>query len=45
MNHEIFRQYSPDGELLITTVESVVKASGAVRAYSMVFRRNYLMTT
>jgi antitoxin component YwqK of YwqJK toxin-antitoxin module len=41
LNHEVFRQYSPDGELLITTVETVVKASGAVRAYSMVYRRDY----
>jgi antitoxin component YwqK of YwqJK toxin-antitoxin module len=41
LNHEVFRQYSDDGELLITTVEAVVKASGTVRAYSMIFRRDY----
>ena len=39
LNHEVFRQYSDDGELMMTTVEAVVKASGAIRAYSLVFRR------
>ncbi len=41
LNHEVFRQYSDDGELMMTTVEAVVKASGAIRAYSMIFRREY----
>ena len=41
LNHEAFRVYSDDGELLLTTVEAVIKSSGAIRAYSMVFRREY----
>jgi hypothetical protein len=41
LNHEAFREYGEDGELLITTVEAVIKSSGAIRAYSLVFRRDY----
>ncbi len=41
LNHEVLRTYNDDGELIITTVETVVKASGSVRAYSLVFKREY----
>ena len=39
LNHEVYRFYSPDGDLLQTTVEAVVKPSGGVRAYSLIYRR------
>lgn len=39
LNHEVFRVYDPDGELLITTVEAVIKPSGDIQAYSLVYRR------
>jgi len=39
LNHEVFRVYSPDGELLLTTVEAVVKPGGGIRAYSLIHRR------
>jgi hypothetical protein len=40
-NHEAFREYGEDGELLLTTVEASIKSSGAIRAYSLVFKREY----
>jgi antitoxin component YwqK of YwqJK toxin-antitoxin module len=39
LNHEVFRVYSPEGDLLQTTVEAVIKSSGMKRAYSLIFRR------
>lgn len=39
MNHQIFRVYGPDSELLQTTVETIIKPGGAIRAYSLIFRR------
>jgi YD repeat-containing protein len=39
LNHEVSRVYNPDGELLITTVEAVIRPSGQVRAYSLIHRR------
>jgi len=39
INHEVFRVYSPEGDLLQTTVEAVIKPSGMKRAYSLIFRR------
>lgn len=39
LNHEIFRIYNPEGELIQTTVETVMKSSGAVLAYSLIYKR------
>jgi YD repeat-containing protein len=39
INHEISRAYSPEGELLMTTVEVVSKPGGTRIAYSLVFHR------
>jgi hypothetical protein len=39
LNHEVLRVYNPDGELLITTVEAVIRTSGDIRAYSLIHRR------
>jgi len=39
LNHEVFRIYSPEGDLLLTTVEAAIKSSGEVRAYSLILRR------
>jgi YD repeat-containing protein len=39
LNHKVYRYYDPDGNPLITTVEAVMKPSGIVRAYSLVYRR------
>ncbi|MCK9399923.1 MAG: hypothetical protein M0Q51_08030 [Bacteroidales bacterium] len=39
LNHEIFRVYSPEGELLQATVETVMKSSGTVLAYSLIYKR------
>jgi len=39
LNHEVYRVYSPDGDLLLTTVEAAVKPSGVLRAYSLIIRR------
>jgi hypothetical protein len=41
LNHEVYRQYDDEGELLLTTVEAVVKPGGSIRAYSLVFKREY----
>jgi YD repeat-containing protein len=41
LNHEVLRTYNEDGELVMTTVETLVKASGSVRAYSLIFKRKY----
>jgi antitoxin component YwqK of YwqJK toxin-antitoxin module len=39
LNHEVFRVYDPAGDLIITTVEAVIKTSGDVQAYSLIHRR------
>jgi YD repeat-containing protein len=39
LNHEVFRVYNPDGDLLLTTVEAVIKPGGGTRAYSLIHRR------
>lgn|GEM_PF-804193 len=39
LNHEVMRVYNPDGDLILTTVEAVMKPSGVVRAYSLIFKR------
>jgi len=41
LNHEVFRVYSEEGELLITTVEAVIKSSRAIRAYSLINKKEY----
>ena len=38
LNHKVFRIYSPEGALLQTTVEAVMKPSGNIRAYSLIYR-------
>jgi hypothetical protein len=39
LNHKVFRVYGPEGEILITTVEAVIKPSGDIRAYSLIYKR------
>jgi YD repeat-containing protein len=39
LNHEIFRVYNPDGDLIQTRIEAVLKPSGELRAYSLIFKR------
>jgi hypothetical protein len=39
LNHEVFRVYSPDGEPLQTTVETVIKTTGERVAYSLIYQR------
>jgi YD repeat-containing protein len=39
VNHEISRLYSPEGELMRTTVEIVNKQNGVRMAYSLIFKR------
>ncbi len=42
LNHEVFRTYSAEGDLLYTTVEAVMKPGGDKRAYTLVYKReNY----
>jgi YD repeat-containing protein len=39
LNHEIFRVYDPDGDLIQTRIEAVLKPSGEARAYSLIYKR------
>jgi YD repeat-containing protein len=39
LNHEIFRVYNPDGDLIQTRIEAVLKPSGEQRAYSLIYKR------
>lgn len=39
LNHEVFRVYNPEGELIQVTVETVLKSSGSVLAYSLIYKR------
>lgn len=39
INHEVWRFYGSDGELVRTTVEAVIKNSAEKRAYSLIYRR------
>jgi hypothetical protein len=39
LNHEVFRTYNAEGDLLYTTVEMVIKPGGEKRAYSMIIRK------
>lgn len=39
LNHKVYREYSKEGELLLTTVEAVIKSSGAIRAYSLIIKK------
>jgi YD repeat-containing protein len=39
LNHEVFRVYNSDGDLIITTVEAVNKTNGDLQAYSLIHRR------
>ena len=39
LNHEVFRVYDPEGNLLQTRIEAVLKPSGEQRAYSLVYKR------
>jgi hypothetical protein len=39
LNHEIFRFYNTEGELIQATIESVIKSSGSVLAYSLIYKR------
>jgi YD repeat-containing protein len=39
LNHEIFRTYNTDGQLILTTVETVMKTTGATMAYSLIYKR------
>jgi hypothetical protein len=41
LNHEIFRTFDDNGNLLTATVEMVQKNSGEKRAYTMVYRYEY----
>jgi antitoxin component YwqK of YwqJK toxin-antitoxin module len=39
ITHEIFRFFNPEGELIRTTVEAVIRPSMEKRAYSLILRR------
>ena len=39
LNHEISRFYNAEGELIQATVETMVKSSGSVLAYSLIYKR------
>jgi YD repeat-containing protein len=39
LNHEIFRVYDPEGNLIQTRIEAVLKPSGEQRAYSLIYKR------
>lgn len=41
LNHELWRFFGPDGELVRTTVEMVMKPSLEKRAYSLIHKREY----
>jgi antitoxin component YwqK of YwqJK toxin-antitoxin module len=41
LNHEIYRFYDTEGEPLMTTVEMIMKPSGEIRAYSLVYKREF----
>lgn len=39
LNHEVYRVYDPDGDLIQTRIEAVLKPSGEQRAYSLIYKR------
>jgi hypothetical protein len=39
LNHEVFRVFNPDGDLIQTRIEAVLKPSGEQRAYSLIYKR------
>jgi antitoxin component YwqK of YwqJK toxin-antitoxin module len=42
LNHEVYRFYGADGEPVKTTVEAVMKSSSQKRAYSLIYKREFI---
>lgn len=41
LNHELWRTYDPDGEIIKTTVEYIGRPSMQLRAYTLIYKREY----